>query len=238
MTEREFDARLRDALADAAMDELRPALAGADELEIEWSPDYLRRITLLLNGAARTAQKAARPRWRGFLRAAACAILAAALLFGTLLTVSAQVRAWAWELVSQWLDVSTGYVFHGDRAEDYDVDAVWRPTYVPEGYREVEAQGANGDWNVMYADAEDNRIHLDYMPVQQGMGFSVDNEHASYRRVAIQDGLGDLYLSNDPEWPSRLIWMDSSGRTAFMLSGFLTEEELLKTAESVDKRKS
>lgn len=72
--------------------------------------------------------------------------VAARLSRGGILAISPQARAWGQSPWGTWFDTNTEYAFYGAAPPGYDPEAVWRPTYLPEGFDEVSSAGKNGVW--------------------------------------------------------------------------------------------
>lgn len=60
------------------------------------------------------------------------------------------------------------------------------------------------------------------------------DEEDTYKQVLISGRPADLYLDAEGE-NSVLVWTDDAERLVFMLNGTLTEEELIKVAENIQK---
>lgn len=101
MAEKSFDTLLRQALLEAAWQELTPTLETEPPA---FSPAYLRWRTRLLADPFVWAKKHLRPLWDRALRTAACILLAASLTLGSLMAVSPTVRA----AVLNWLREISG----------------------------------------------------------------------------------------------------------------------------------
>lgn len=232
MDDRKFDALLRRALMDAAMEDARPAWEGAEAPDIQWSPRYRRRMRRLLNDPYGTVKRLTRPMWKKVLQTAACVVLATVVALGGLLAVSPTARAKVWALVGQWFETNTEYRFHGS-AVGYAPDVIWRPTYLPAGFSETEADEVDPAQRILFTNTQGETIVLEYQPIQDGMGYGIDNEHSDFSRISIHGNPADLYISNTESWPNFLLWTDENERTAFLLTSEIESSEIILIAESV-----
>lgn len=130
MAEKSFDTLLRQALLDAAWQEL--TLAWETESPT-FSPAYLHWRTRLLADPFAWAKKHLRPLWARALRTAACILLAASLTLGSLMAVSPTVRA----AVLNWLREISGNLMtytSSQPAKTNSLPSNWRITWLPEGW--------------------------------------------------------------------------------------------------------
>lgn len=227
MTEQELNALLRPALLEAIRADWAQTLEDAEGREVVYSQRYRRRMNKLLQDPfGYLRRKKALPKVAGW-------ILAAAAVGGALLLSNPTVQAWARELWTAWFPTHTEYRFTGQPGGE---PGRWRPAYLPEGYREAEALEVEGYGSVTFTHPDGGEIQLRYDGTDPGSGFAIDNEHAQYERITLATGrAADLYVSQGEDWPSYLVWVSEEETTAFLLSGYVNETELVKMAESVER---
>lgn len=233
MTEQEFDAMLPHALLTAMWGRWEPLTAEGPELV--WAPKRFWVMKKVLEDPFGYGARWAGPQWRRALRrtgqAAACLLLAAALT----LAVSPGARAWTGAMVRsavEWLDTHTRIVYSG---EAEGTMAIWRPTYLPEGFQEVGIADLAGNWVIDYENEVGDWITFDYVLVQQGSMSDFDNEHSDYEQITMNGQPAHFFRSNTEGKPSSLIWYDVGGTTAFQIVADIEPKEVLKIAESVKK---
>ncbi len=231
MTEQDFDAMLPHALLTAMWEQWEPLTAEGPALV--WAPKRWRVMKKVLEDPFGYGARWAGPRWRRTLRragqTAACLLLTAALA----LAFSPGARAWAGEMVRsavEWLDTHTRIVYSG---EAEGTMAIWRPTYLPEGFQEVGIADLAGNWVIDYENEDGDRITFDYVLVRQGSMSDFDNEHSDYEQIIMNGQLAHFFRSNTEGKPSSLIWYDEGGTTAFQIVAYVEPGEVLKIAESV-----
>lgn len=231
MTDQTWDAMLRAALLDAAR--LDADALGQDAQEEPPSPDHQARMGTLLQSpqpAPHPPRRTVRPWW---LRCAACLALVLALGLGGTMTLNANARDWVVRMFSQRFADHSAFSFQSDSSPEAE-GLLYRPTYLPEGYTEREAEpDASPHW-AFYEDGQDRHISFSYLSGNAAGTVSVDNEHSVETITTIGDGCqAHLLETTDPRYPSFLIWMDEEKGAAFVLDGFIPPEELIKIAESV-----
>lgn len=229
--ETERDARLRDALLEAARLDGEAALAALPG-EPEFSRDYLRARECLLHAPFRYARRRAMPRRQSALRYAACALVALGLSAALVLAANPAARAWVVRMWNTWHPEYTEYQFQGDGGEPAPL-GVWRPTYVPEGYVEWDRHETDTLRSIYYVNKEKYLLSLTYRPLSNSGSMLLDNEHSIFRQGMVHDIPADLYIGIEQDDVSTVIWVDESKDVIFSVDGVLDEAELLRVAESV-----
>ena len=233
MTESEFDALLRRALIDVIHEDYADILEGEPDVPPH-TEKYLRRKRKLLADPIGYVRRLARPVWKKTLRMVACILLALATLFGSVMALSPSARAWVVRMYTEWREEFTKFSFFGSRTEDF-VTSDWRPEYMPEGFNEDAVNVTGNITRVTYKNLAGSEIYFRYYSLRRKASFNVDNEHTIPQNITVLNNPAVLYNTNDENYHSHLTWMDLDDDTAFMLSGFIGEQELVQIAESVYK---
>ena len=144
-----------------------------------------------------------------------------------------------------WTEEETGQFFYvsGPQGEDelvkmaesvekVEKTAVYRPSWVPEGYRIIHATEEDGVTFFVYRD--DSGAQISFTCFKSGGAVQVAGEGV-HQTVRVNGRSADLYMDRDPEEANVLVWMDASGESIFSITGILSGEELVKMAESVEK---
>ncbi len=170
-------------------------------------------------------EKAKRREWRRGIGAAAAVLLLLFWLGNPGLVAEAANR------VFEWLSDHVSFQFK----EDTDINWIprYRIGYVPEGYELVEdvyfEDGALG--GIRYYKARGNKyIDLSYLVIDGGL--AVDNNKKELIYLKGKNNQKIYYLKGENN-DSSFTWCSEDGTTKFNLSGFLTEEELMKIYESI-----
>lgn len=234
--DREMEEELRRLLLEASA----PEALGLAEEELEEVPvEVDRAVRSRLRSGRRGPARHPRRGCRRNLVQAACAGLVLVVGLGWLVTVNPAARAWAEKVVSVlffWHDEYADFTFTGEQPWG-NADDVWKPAYLPEGYEEVESRDLEGAvrHSIFYENASGGTLDFDYVSVEQGCQFNLDNEHSDYRRLTLNGQPAHLFDTNTEGRPSFLVWFNESGSIAYRLIGEMPGEELVKVAESVVK---
>ena len=130
-----------------------------------------------------------------------------------------------------WTDVSADFLFHGGDGAETDLSC-WRPTWLPEGYEEVEVWDPGGVYKITYENAEGQSLTLRCISPNTS-AVSMDNEHSDYSEITINGSKAYLLVSNAEGWQSSLIWTNEENSVMFILRGYISAEDLIRMAESV-----
>ena len=143
-----------------------------------------------------------------------------------------------------WTEEETGQFFYvsGPQGEDelvkmaesvekVEKTAVYRPSWVPEGYRIIHATEGDGVTFFVYRD--DSGAQISFTCFKSGGAVQVAGEGV-HQTVRVNGRSADLYMDRDPEEANALVWMDASGESIFSITGILSGEELVKIAESLE----
>lgn len=199
------------------------ALPNPDECNHQFSHHFERRMRVLLRRQKhQTTHRIA--------QRAAAVFLAVLIGTGVWLAVDTDARAAVLQWVREWYETHIVYRFSGEPAKQ---DASYAPTWMPEGYQEKSASILPGLIKRVYQNEDQNKILMEYVPMQQGTAISAASETAEEESVQINGNQGTLYLESDPNQNSVLVWCDDCAGMAFTLSASLSREDILHIAESV-----
>lgn len=231
MTELEFDRCLKQALLDAIEEDWAQVEGMAPALDFAPSPAYGRKIKRLLSNPKGALKRAARPMWKRMLRSAACLLLTVSLALGAVMAVNPSARAAVIRTVRRWFATYTDYTFSsGSRAEV----GAWTATYLPDGFEQTQSSSFAGATDTVFENPEGLVLYLSVMPMEEGFGVGVDNEHSTLQHVEINGNPADLYVADTAGGTSQLIWTDEAEGTAFLLYSTLPPEELVRVGSGLE----
>lgn len=231
MDERAFDKLLRDALAQANLEDQAEALDQTGEPD--FSPAYLQdRMRLLADPKKWYRRRKSRAGWRRPLRSAACAALVCVLGFSCLVAASPNVRADILNWVMRRYDDHTEFRFPGD-GETPDKVADYAVTALPAGFREKERYNDVFGSSVTYEDDGEAYIMLQCMSMQATTTMALDSEGAEIREITVNGCSGELYIHQPPK-TNMMIWMDEEAQVSFFLMAPTDADAILEMAESVE----
>ena len=224
--------RIREALLQAAEADFLQAV-GADENPIAFSLSYQRWEAKFLRNPRALAKRLARPLWQRAARAAACLLLAAALSFGGLMLASPQARATVTRWFTTWFDTHVSYNFTGPVPDDQL--GLWEPAYLPRGYHQSDYIDLTNIICIFYSNGDPELdIEFSYQLMEEGSGYSLDNEWHNISDISVQGLPGQLFTSTKENGQNMLVWFDEITEHAFLLTSRVPCEILLQIAESVE----
>lgn len=149
------------------------------------------------------------------------------------MTFSPSARAWVVHFFSQRFEDHSAFSFQGDGIDGPD-DVLYRPTYLPAGYTQDRSQDDLPKDMAIYVNDQEQFLYFSYMAGNTAGTFAVDNEHSTEKLITIgKDCQAHLLETISPDYPSFLIWMDEEKGAAFLIDGYVSPEELIRVAESV-----
>lgn len=162
------------------------------------------------------------------------AILLAIALGGIAwLSVDIDARASFFGWIREIYDTYIVYRFEGNNNGNTDTEA-YRPTWIPTGYKEAYVESSEYDYTMMYTDDTGLYLTFSYSKDMAGSVWYMKNTMISTKQVYVNETTADILLAESTETANAIVWVDSKN-TAFYISGFLDEADLIRMAESVQK---
>ena len=147
------------------------------------------------------------------------------------ITVDAEARAAFFGWVKERYE--TYFIYRFEDSANINTDIVnYRPTWIPEGYTEFYVDETEGTTAVVYANETGNMLKLNYVNNPDETDWFVKTEQVEIKYATINGCMAELFVSKDAETANAVMWI-TSDNTAFYLSAFLEEKDLLKVAESI-----
>lgn len=172
-----------------------------------------------------------RPAWQRPLRSAACFLLTASVVFGTVLAASPTARAAAVRWFTQSSSTHDAYGFQG--TEEAGEMLSWTLTDLPEGYHQTDRIDLGIVVNLLYNNQDPKmEIEFSYQRMSEGTGESLDREHHTVSSVTVGTMPGRFYEATNDS-PNLLIWFDEQNNYAFLLTARQPKSVLLQLAENV-----
>ncbi len=183
-----------------------------------------------------TAHRSGRhPLWLGAIRTAACLLLCFFLGGGLLMifhpATMAAFSGWVREIAGDHYEYRySPSKAHETPAKDSE-GVVYRPTWMPEGYRLNYVVDFGSGTTVVYGCQGNLGLTLQYLPSSAG-GFSIHMEGLP-EEVTVRGDPADLYFNPEDGKTSSLIWGDTEAELLMFLAADLPREDLLRVAESI-----
>lgn len=204
---------------------IRDSLPTPEECGHEFSQSFQRRMR-------RLSRRARHPVFYKLVKSAACFILAVVLAGGTWLTVDAEARAAFVKWVKETTSTYSVYHFAGmDAGEQTSTE--YALAWTPVGYAEQGQFRYDDGLVVYYADEDGLMLEFCYTRSTSSGYWFLETSNCTEQSTCVGDVPADFYRSNDPQVANALVWTSPDGQTAFYLSGFFSEEELVEMAECV-----
>jgi len=163
-------------------------------------------------------------------RAAIFAIILSALFFGMLMTNS-EVRASVSNVISEWFDGFTRFIFPDNPTAHESTE--WVIGFVPDGFVKTERIDIGYSSLIVYANVDNIEVMLHYAPTGY-ISFAVDDEQAEFERTYFNGIEFHMFVPMAENYPSRIIWTQDG--FAFLLEGHVSIDELLRMAHTVTKK--
>ena len=201
-------------------------LSGYDpEYRYEFSPNFEKKIRRLKRRADhsilyRTAQRIA-------------VVLLALLAAGTVwLAVDGTARAAFFGWVGDILGNS--YVYRLEAEEIGRVEqSEYRPAWLPEGYTEDSVSVFADKTTIYYTNVDGALLRFSYVQSPEERQWFLNITDTEIKDCQVNGQRAQLVLSGTEGTASAVTW--TTADTAFLVTGFVTETELIRIAESVEK---
>lgn len=167
-------------------------------------------------------------------RSVAAIFLALLIGGGALLTFNTDVRAAFFEWVREVYENSAFYQFVGEK--EPEVLPYIRPTWMPEGYVEIDAVGNETRQTVIYQNSNDKNgiILFNYNRIHENKQLGLTTESGLvHKDVSVNGYEADIYIPNDDTKAKEILWLDDDLSIVYSISSYADEEIILCIAESV-----
>ena len=196
--------------------------------EREFSPAFEKKIKKL-------QRRADHPVFYRTLHQAASFLLVLLLSGTLLLAASSDARATVRGWIKEVYDILVVLRFDDDAGSEV-TPADYRLGWMPEGYTEYMFDDSMEDVLVLYVNDSDQFLEFGYSHSAAPPTWFINVSDAICTPTKVNEFPADLYLSTDPGTSSALMWT-TPDNAAFYISGFHSEEELIRMAESIEKIK-
>ena len=199
--------------------------AGYDpKAQHKFSPEFEKKIKKL-------KRKANHPIVYRSLQRIASIILVCLFACSAWLTVDAEARSAFFGWVKEIYETYFVYRFEGNA--DYSNSTVaYRPTWLPEGYTEFYIENTESTAVVSYQNEEGLLLTFQYTHNPNETDWFIDAEHAVIKENTVNGCPAEILLADNITTASVIVWTDEQD-SAFYVSAFLGESELIKIAENV-----
>lgn len=165
------------------------------------------------------------------MKRVACAIIAIVLCGSMLLMLNTEVRAAVVGWIKDTFNSFTGYFFAGQINEEpapkgYDFEEV------PEGYTFLDRIDIEDSSTILYISPEGFILELSYGFSTDANAFFFKPEDHTHTQENINGTTMDIYLSNDPQYASSIIW-SINDNVIFIISANCDKDGLIELTKNV-----
>lgn len=220
-------------------DMLRDAVARSYEIyvghfESTYDPDKQHEFSVRFQKKiVKLKRKVDSPFFYGALRYVASILLAAAVSLSAWLAVDVKAREAFFGWIKEVYETYFVYRFN-DEANENVTPASYRLGWLPEGYSELFIREEAHTTSIIYADGSTSMMTFKYMHSLNLTEWYIDTSELVKKPASVNGIAADLFLATDKETANVVMWISEG--TAFYISAFLGEEELIKIAENIEKK--
>lgn len=219
------DERLREAARQAEKN-LLASLPEPEDCEATFSPEFERKMKKLI-------RRTDHPIIYWVQKAVACVLLTILIGGGSVLALSTEARAAFVGWLKEIYDTHFAYHYYGE-AQDLPKDLVYRPSWLPEGYRTI-SEDIGKQIYIIYESKDGEPALFAYARASESLTLHIDRDgHEISQNVFVGDIPADLYIDQDANESNILIWTDENKGLVFYISAQLDGSEIIKMAESID----
>lgn len=194
------------------------------EKKHEFSPEFLRKIE-------RLKRRAKHPVFYKTMRRVASIVLAILITGGAWITVDAEARAAVFGWVKEIYE--TYFVFRHDGIIDGASETIdYRPTWLPNGYSEFKVNVSETRTVVIYANDVGEMIRFNFIQNPDETDWFIDISQSNIKNAIVNGNKADLLIAQNSDEANGITWV--SADTAFYVTGFVDEKDLVRIAESVE----
>lgn len=220
-----FDAILKVAAAEAFKKEITDLPSGEELSVIQPSAELNHRIARLIERDRRKSNTRRFIKTAGKIAACICVIITVAS--AVLLSIDA-TRTAIFNAVMEWQDKYTKIDF----GDNEPADDIYRPTYLPEGFKETSVVTSGNMVVIFYSSGADEKIVFNQWPAQD-ISTLVDCEDRDYIETKVAGSTAYLFEGQTANDKNLLIWQ--AGGTVFELSASsVCSGELILMGESLN----
>ena len=163
------------------------------------------------------------------------AVIVLALLMAGVVWISVDMQARA--AFSAWFSEITGsyFAYHHEQATDSESEtADYRPSWLPEGYAEASVSIFHGKTTVRYKNDAGDLLRFGYVNADGDYNLFFDLSRVHMQSSRVGDHEATLFVSDADDVANGLTWVGDEDILFFTI-GFVSETELVRIAESVQR---
>lgn len=219
------DEMLAQAAAELA-DAINASLPAPEECHHQFSAKFERKMKRLI-------YRTNHPIQHRILRSAASILLVILLGFSSVLAVSVEAREAVFGWVREQYESFYEYFFEGD--PDEVESTTYYPGWMPDDYVYQTTLEIDGGEVLIFLNQEGAIAQFTYSTSPENMSFLLEEVECEHRVVSVNGINGDLYVPYDNSLAREIVWVSNDSNTIFCVSALISEDDLLKIAENIEK---
>lgn len=197
------------------------------ELQHDFSLEFEKRIEKL-------KRKVRHPYFYIPLKRVASVILALTISISVWLAVDAKARETFFGWIKEVYETYFVYRYTDNKKSDV-LSTKYQLIGIPEGYTELFVDENEDYYMAIYVDASGAMLTFKYTHNSDETDWFVDASTINKKQVDVNGCTADLMISEESS-NSNIIFWTTPNNTAFYISAFLSESELIRIAESVQEK--
>jgi len=191
---------------------------------LEIPPEFEKKIE-------RLKRRAKHPVFYKTMHRVASITLAVLITGSAWITVDAEARAavvgWVREIYE------TYFVFRHDGITDTNAESAdYRPMWIPDGYSEFRVNTSETRTVVIYTNDVGEMIRFNFIQNPDETDWFIDVSQSDIKNAIVNGNKANLLIARNSEEANGIAWV--SADTAFYVTGFVDEKDLVRIAESVE----
>lgn len=205
-----------------------------DQLQLNYDAEHRHAFSLRFEKRIKKLKrKADHPvRHRVWQRVAAI-LLVILISLSTWLAVDTEARETVADWIKEIYEVFIVYRFSGGPNPDISPKD-YQLTWIPEGYTEFSTSKTAGTVLIVYTNETGEMLKFRYAHNPEKADWFLNVSDTEKTSVTINGNQADLYISQTPD-VSSAVFLVSPDNTAFFISAFLSESDLIKLAEGIQE---
>ncbi len=205
----------------------------------DYDPEYRYEFSLNFDKKInKLKRRADHPVFYQTIRRVAAVILTLLLVGTAWIALDTEARAAFWGWIGKIVDTYFSYHIDyegGSRDASNAESAEFRPGWLPEGYSEYTVIDPHQMTTVVYINDDKEVLSFSYISKHDEEDLFIDTSQTVIVETVIGDSPAVLFLSQVEDVANAISWADSND-ILFHISGFVSDNDLLKIAESVQKK--
>ena len=219
------DEMLREAARESLDDDV-------NSLERDYDPNHPHQFSKEFEKKIeRLKRRAKHPVFYKTMRRVASIALAILVTGSAWITVDAEARA----AVVGWVKeiYETYFVFRHDGITDTNAESAdYRPMWIPDGYSEFRVNTSETRTVVIYTNDVGEMIRFNFIQNPDETDWFIDVSQSDIKNAIVNGNKANLLIARNSNEANGIAWV--SADTAFYVTGFVDEKDLVRIAESVE----